>query len=122
MSVPEQERPLGQERSVVVEGGLRVSRFTEILVPVLLALLTTLLAGMITAGIAFGLHFSGKMDRISDKMDRLSERISHNGERIARTEERVSRNGESIARIEALLNKRRADATPPAQQKSAQRR
>lgn len=115
MSVPEQERPLGQERIVVVEGGLRASRSTEIL-------LAALLAAILAAVIAFGAH-------LSNKMDRLGERVSDNGERIARTEERIShngeniaRNGESIARIEALLLKPRADATPPAQQKSAQRR
>jgi len=101
MSVPEQERPPGRERIVVVEGGLQGSRFTEILVPILLALLTTLLAGMITAGIAFGSHISGEMDR-------LSERISHNGERISR--------------IEGILSERRVDSTPPAPQKNAQRR
>jgi len=94
MSVPEQERPLGQERIVVVEGGLRVSRLAEIL-------LAALLAAILTAIIAFGAH-------ISNKMERLSERISHNGERIAR--------------IEGILSERRADDTPPAPQKSAQRR
>jgi len=108
MSVPEQERPLGQERDGVTEGGLRVSRSTEILVTVLLALLTTLLAAILTATIAFGAH-------LSNKMDRIAERVSHNGERI-------SHNGERIARIEGILSERRADATPPAPQKSAQRR
>jgi len=82
MSVPEQERPLGQERIVVVEGGLRVSRLTEIL---LAALLTAILAAVI----AFGAHLSNKMDRLGE---RLSERISHNGERLDRVAEVLSQN------------------------------
>jgi len=102
-----------------------------------------LLAAMLTAIVAFGLHISNKMERLSERVSNngeriagLSERVANNGKLIARLEERVSLNsesiarngesiarlGESIARIEALLTRSRADATPPAQQKSAQRR
>jgi len=78
MSVPEQERPLGQERIVVVDGGLRVSRLAEIL-------LAALLAAILTAIIAFGAH-------LSNKMDRIAERVSHNGERLDRVAEVLSQN------------------------------